>query len=168
MAIVAVLVFLLVVFFYLRRKYLGSPLAAFSPNSSRDHVLQAAQVLQKAGYRIIDERISHEAATFFGSRKSTTFFVVDFMVEKEGVRYPVKVKSKRDPDRVSGPWLRRQFLPIWLMYESPVLYVDPERGMIDGVDFSIDYPGRYVRRRLSTRVLWLMIGVVVGWLLSLK
>ncbi len=168
MAIVAVLVFLLVVFFYLRKKYLGSSLAEFSSSSQRDRILQAERVLKSKGYRIVDERIAHEIVTYFGSQKSSTFAVVDFMVEKDGARYPVKVRSKWDPERISGAWIRRHLLPIWSLYDSQVLYVDPDRKVIDGVEFSMDYPARYFRRRFSMRILWLMGGIVIGWLLSQK
>jgi hypothetical protein len=40
--------------------------------------------------------------------------------------------------------------------------------MIDLVDFALDYPGRTYRRRWRMRLLWLSVGVALGWLLSLS
>lgn len=166
--VLALLTFLTVAFFWLRAKYLGSPLGEFASQSQRERVHAAAEFLQHRGYRIVSERVSHELSTYFGSRQFTTYIVADFMVEKEGAIYPARVCSSRDPERVSGAWLRRQLFPLYIAYETPVVYVHPDAGTIDIVDFAIDFPGPYRRRRWRSRLLWLAIGIALGWLLSLQ
>ncbi|MCY0875275.1 MAG: hypothetical protein OWT28_03220 [Firmicutes bacterium] len=168
MAILALLTFLTVAFLWLRGKYLASPLGEFASQSQRERLHYAAEFLQKKGYRIVQERVAHEMSTYFGSRKFTNYIVADFVVEKDGMPYPARVRSTRDPDRVSGVWLRRQLFPLYLSYESPVVYVCPDAGTIEVVDFSIDYPARYHRRRWRSRLLWLAIGIATGWLLSMQ
>ncbi|MHB1683126.1 MAG: hypothetical protein ACYCYO_09965 [Bacilli bacterium] len=168
MEVLAILTFLTVAFLFLRGKYLRSPLGDHEPQSRREHLLRGAEVLQEQGYRIVGERIAHEVASYYGSRKFVSYIVVDYLAEKEGLQYPVKVRSPRDPDRMSGARLRRQFLTLYTLYETPIAYVNPYTGMIDLVDFALDYPGRTYRRRWRMRLLWLSVGVALGWLLSLS
>ncbi len=168
MEVLAILTFLTVAFLFLRGKYLRSPLGDHELQSRREHLIRAADILQEQGYRIVGERIAHEVASYIGNRKFVSYIVVDYMVEKEGLQYPVKVRSPRDPDRMSGALLRRQFLTLYTLYETPIAYVNPYTGMIDLVDFALDFPGRHYRRRWRTRLLWLCVGVALGWLLSLS
>lgn len=163
--VLAILTFATVFFWYARRKYLSSSLAEQDVESKREYVVRAGQALQAAGYRIVDERIGHEVATFLGSRKFTTYAIADYLVEKGGVRYPVKVRSPRDPERISGAWLRSHLWGLWALYEVPVAYVHPDTGAIDLVDFTVEYPSSHYRRRWGGRVIWLLIGVALGWLL---
>lgn len=168
MDVLALLTFLTVAFLWLRGKYLASPLGEFASESQRERLHYAAEFLQKKGYRIVSERVAHEMSTYYGARKFTNYIVADFIVEKDSGLYPARVRSGRDPDRVSGAWLRRHLFTLYLAYESPVVYVCPDAGTIEVVDFAIDFPGRYHRRRWRSRLLWLSIGIAVGWLLSLQ
>ncbi len=168
MEVLALLTFLTVAFLFLRGKYLRSPLGDHELQSRREHLIRAADILHEQGYRIVGERIAHEVASYIGNRKFVSYIVVDYMAEKEGLQYPVKVRSPRDPDRMSGALLRKQFLTLYTLYETPIAYVNPYTGMIDLVDFALDFPGRHYRRRWRTRLLWLCVGVALGWLLSLS
>jgi len=166
--VLALLTFLTVAFLWLRGKYLASPLGEFASQSQRERLHYAAECLQRKGYRIVKERVAHEMSSYLGARKFTTYIVADFVVEKDGMAYPARVRSSRDPQRVGGAWLRRHLFTLYMAYESPVVYVCPDAGTIDVVDFAIDYPSRYHRRRWRSRLLWLAIGIAVGWLLSLQ
>ncbi len=166
MAVLAVLTFLTVAYLYLRAKYRASPLGEFSAQSKREYVIRGGEVLQEHGYRIIDERIGHEVQSYVGPRCFTTYLIVDFLVEKEGVVHPAKIRSPRDPDRISGAFVRRQLWPLCTLYDAPVAYVYPDAGRIDLVDFELDFPGRHYMRRWRGRILWLLVGIVAGWLLA--
>ncbi|PWI58777.1 hypothetical protein [Sulfoacidibacillus thermotolerans] len=166
MEVLAILTFLTVAYLYIRNRYLGSSLHEFELTSKRDHFVRAGEILQERGYRIVGERIPHELASFFGNRKFVTYVVVDYLVEKEGVQYPIKVRSVRDPERISGAWLRKQFLALYTLYESPIGFLSPDSGVMEFVDFSLDFPGRYYAKRWRTRLFWLAIGISIGWLLS--
>ncbi len=166
MEVFAILTFLTVVFLFVRSRYLASPLSEFETTSRREYLIRAGEILQEQGYQIVGERIPHELASFFGNRKFVTYIVVDYLVEKEGVHYPIKVRSHRDPARVSGAWLRKQFLALYSLYESPIGYLSPESGTMEFVDFDIDFPGRYYTKRWRMRLLWFAIGLSIGWLLS--
>ncbi|MCY0901705.1 MAG: hypothetical protein OWU32_05880 [Firmicutes bacterium] len=168
MDVLALLTFLTVVFFWLRARYRGSALGEFSSISQRERVQIAAELMQRRGYRIVSERVSHELSTYVGARRFTTYIVADFMVEREGVVYPARVRSARDPERLSGAWLRRHLFPLYVAYEAPIVYVHPDAGTMDIVDFAMEYPGASRRRRWRSRLLWLGVGVAIGWLLSLQ
>ena len=165
-AVLAVLTFLTVVYLYLRAKYRASPLGEFYAESRRERVIRGGEVLQRHGYRVIDERVGHEVQSYVGARRFTTYLIVDFLVEKDGVVHPAKVRSARDPQRISGAWVRRQLWPLYALYGAPVAYVDADAGTIDLVDFELDYPGRHYMRRWRGRFVWLVVGVVTGWLLA--
>lgn len=166
MAVLGVLTFLTVVYLFLRARYRASPLGEFAVGSQREHVVRGAELLKEQGFRIVDERLSHEVLSFWGARKFTAFLVADFLVEKNGILYPAKVSSPRDPERVSGAWLRKQFLPLAQIYEAPVAYVQPEAGTIELVDFELERPGRTELKRWRGRLVWLAVGVLLGWLFS--
>jgi len=168
MEVLALLTFLTVAFIWLRGRYRASPLGEFAAETKRERLYAAAEFLQKRDYRIVSERVAHELSTYFGARKFTTYVVADFLIEKDGVVYPARVRSQREPERISGAWLRKQLLPLYMAYETPVVYVHPDAGTIDVVDFAIDYPSKVYRRRWRSRLLWLTIGMAVGWLLSLQ
>ena len=167
MEVLAILTFLTVAFLFLRYKYLASGWVEFTPESKREHLVRACDFLQQQGYRIVDERVGHELSSYFGNHKYTTYLIADYIIEKEGSRYPAKVRSSRDPERVSGVWLRKNFFPIYEQYRSPIAYVDADMGTIEWIDFAIDYPAQYFRRRWLSRLIWLLIGVVLGWLITL-
>ncbi|MCI0183132.1 MAG: hypothetical protein OWR52_06600 [Acidibacillus sp.] len=166
MEVLAILTFLTVVFLFIRARYLASPLHEFEPTSTREHLLEAGDILQNKGYRIIGERIAHELSSFFGNRKFITYIIVDFLVEKEGIQYPIKVRSPRDSTRISGAMLRKQLFALYTLYETPVGYLSPDTGVLEFVDFTIDFPGRYYAKRWRMRLLWMAIGLSIGWLLS--
>lgn len=165
-AVIGVLTFLTVIYLFLRARYRASPLGEFAVESQREHVMSGAKLLQEQGFRIVDERLSHEVLSFWGARKFTSFLVADFLVEKNGVLYPAKVSSPRDPERVNGVWLRKQFLPLAHIYEAPVAYVQPEAGTIELVDFELERPVRTELKRWRGRLIWLAVGVMLGWLFS--
>lgn len=167
MEVLAILVFLTVAFLFFRAKYLSSSWSEFTPASRREQMIKACEFLQSEGYRIIDERVGHELSSYIGSRKFTTFIVADYVIEKEGTRYPVKVRSSRDPELITGVWMRRQFFPLFQQYHAPIAYVDPLVGHIDWIDFAMDYPAQHFRRQWQSRLLWLLLGVVTGWLIAL-
>ena len=166
MALLSVLTFLTVAYFYLRAKYRASPLGEFSVESRRERVIRGGEALQAQGYRIVDERLAHEVLSFFGTRRFTSYLVVDFLVEKDGVIHAAKVRSPHDPERIGGAWLRRHLLPLYTLYETPVAYVHPDTGNIDLVDFEMEYPNRHYYKRWRGRLVWLGVGVTIGWLLS--
>ena len=62
--------------------------------------------------------------------------------------------------------LRRHLLPLYTLYETPVAYVHPDTGNIDLVDFEMEYPNRHYYKRWRGRLVWLGVGVTIGWLLS--
>ena len=163
----AILTFLTVVFIFSRKWFFRLPVGEYIPQSRREHLALAAELLQERGYRIIGERLAYEIATYLDSRKYSSYLVVDFIVEKDGITYPVKVRTPRDPERVSGPWLRKQFYPLWTIFETPIAYVNPDSGSVELIDFALEYPSRYYHRRWRMRGIWLVIGVAAGWLLSL-
>lgn len=165
MEILAILTFLTVAFLFLRGRY-REKFEERETTSRREHLVRAGEVLDRAGYRIVDERVAHETFTFWGSRRFTAYILVDYIVEKNGVRYPSKVRSPRDPDRVSGAWLRRHLWPLYALYETPVVHVHPETGEINLVDFSVEYPPSHYRRRWAGRFVWLFVGVALGWILA--
>lgn len=164
---VSILVFLTIAFLAVRHRFFRIPVGEYEPQSRRMYMALAGEVLQEKGYRIAGERLAHEMETYLGARKFTSYVVADFLAERDGVLYPVKVRSPRDPERLDGPWIRKQFYPLWTVYESPVAYVNPEAASIELIDFSVDYPGRYFGRRWRSRLIWLVVGVAAGWLLSL-
>ncbi len=166
MEVLAVLTFLTVAFLFVRSKYRASALSEYASGSQREYIIRAGDILQDRGYRIVDERIAHEIASFYGAKKFVTYTIVDFLAEKDGVVHPVKVRSPRDPNRLTGVWLRRYLLPLYILYDTPVVYVMPDTETIELVDFSLDYPGRYYRVKWRGRLLWLIAGVVLGWLLA--
>ncbi|MCY0869147.1 MAG: hypothetical protein OWT27_00960 [Firmicutes bacterium] len=167
MVTLGVLTFLTVAFLFMRRRYLRSPLGSYAPESVRERMVNAAELLVKRGYRIVSERVAHDTHTYFGSQRFTGSAHVDFLVEREAILFPARVRRSRDPERITGPWLRAQFLPLFVMYDAPVLYVDADAQKVIQIDFAVDWPTRYYRRRWSSRLLWLIVGVAVGWLLSL-
>ena len=165
--VLAILTFITVAFLFFRYKYLASGWSEFAPESKRESMVKACEYLQEQGYRIVDERVGHELSSYIGSRKYTTFLIADYIIEKEGTRYPVKVRSTRDPERMSGVWLRKNFFPLYEQYQTPIAYVDGDLGNIEWIDFAMDYPAQYFRKRWQSRLIWLFIGVVLGWLITL-
>lgn len=167
MEVLAILTFLTVALLFFRSKYLASSWAEFAPESKREIMIKACDFLQGQGYRIVDERVGHELNSYLGSKKYTTFLIADYIIENEGTRYPVKVRSTRDPERINGVWLRKNFFPLYEQYHSPIAYVDAELGSIEWIDFAMDYPAQYFRKRWLSRLIWLFIGIVLGWLIAL-
>ncbi len=167
MVVLAILTFLTVAFLFLRSKYVASGWAELTPESKREPMLKAFDVLQAEGYRVVDERVGYELSSYYGSRKFTTVLIADYMIEKDGSRYPVKVRSSRDPERISGAWLRKNFFPLYEQYRVPIAYVDAEIGSIEWIDFAVDYPAHYFRKRWLSRAIWLLAGIALGWLIAL-
>lgn len=165
--VLAILTFVTVAFLFFRSKYMASGWAEFTPESRREHMLKACDFLQAEGYRIVDERVGHELSSYVGSKKYTTYLIADYIIEKEGTRYPVKVRSARDPERMSGVWLRKNFFPLYEQYRAPIAYVDADLGSIEWIDFALDYPAQYFRKRWQSRLVWLLLGMVLGWLITL-
>ncbi|KYP81023.1 hypothetical protein [Ferroacidibacillus organovorans] len=166
MAVIAILTSVTVLYLFLRSRFRNASWESDQPESQRERFVYASEVLQTIGFKILDERIAHEAITYFGHRKFSSYLLADFIVEKDGQPCPVRVKRLRDPERVSGAWLRSHVMPLYVIYDAPVGLLQPETHELTWVDFSLEVSSRLRYRKWRMRLLWLCIGAVLGFALA--
>jgi Holliday junction resolvase-like predicted endonuclease len=102
---------------------------------------QAAKLLKKAGYRVLESQVVGEVELELNGERCVCEIRLDYVVEREGEEWLVEVKSgSRAPDPTS-PTTRRQLLEYCLAFETDrILLVDMEEREIHEVVFPMLTP----------------------------
>ena len=166
MSIVAVLLFVFMLVILVRHRSERHRERTIDLSTWRPKLAAAVRLAQQHGYRAYRGGEAHEVATYYGKKKTIAYLFIDFFVEKDGIHYPVKVHKSRQSNRLDGPFLRDHLLVLWLLYDTPIVYIHAEKSTVTLVDFSIYWPRRTLQRRWMGRILWLGIGLIVGYLIA--
>lgn len=122
---------------------------------------QAADLLERLGYRIEGREVETEYAIRVGSASRTVLLRADYVVSRASRRFVAEVKTGQAAD-VDVSSTRRQLLEYERAFVvDGVLLVDPENDRIDRVDF------RFPRERavLRVAVLAFALGLAVALVL---
>ena len=166
MSIVAVLLFVFILIIMVRHRGGRHRERALDLSSWRPSFVAAVRLAQQHGYHADQGGEAHEVATYYGKKKSIAYLYIDFFVEKDGIHYPVKVHKSRQSNRLDGPFLRDHLLTLWLLYDTPIVYIHVEKSTVNLVDFSIYWPRRTLQKRWIGRIIWLGIGLLIGFLIA--
>lgn len=96
---------------------------------------RARRVLERAGYRVLEQGVEGRAHVVVDGRRLETPLHVDYLVERSGERFLVEVKTGARR-RATIDTTRRQLLEYCLAFGvDVVLLVDAEEGHIQRVSF---------------------------------
>jgi hypothetical protein len=96
----------------------------------------ARTLLQRAGYRILQEQVSGGYQMSVNGEPTRVHLRADFLVEREGRRHIAEVKSGFESAKVSGRATRRQLLEYCLAFRvDGVLLIDMHRSQILKIGF---------------------------------
>jgi hypothetical protein len=122
---------------------------------------QAADLLERLGYRIEGREVETEYAIRVGSASRRVLLRADYVVSRASRRFVAEVKTGQAAD-VDVSSTRRQLLEYERAFAvDGVLLVDPENDRIDRVDFRF----RRERAVLRVAVLAFALGLAVAFVL---
>lgn len=112
----------------------------------------AAELLQRAGYRIVARQATARWAPLLDGEPYETEVRADYLVEADGERLVAEVKTGDEAPRLATAATRRQLLEYLVAFDADgVLLVCPEHGS-RGVIHRVEFPGVGPRRvRDATR-----------------
>ena len=138
----------------------------------REGELKAKVALEEMGFEIIDEQARLESEIEVDGDKVPYRLICDYIVEKEGVRSIVEVKTGSKAPDPSTSATRRQLLEYAVSYSvDSIKLFDADRGMLKEVRFPfLDGEGQALKEERELSLKWIipffMFGALVGYLLS--
>jgi len=96
----------------------------------------ALNLLQNNGYEVIQGKVRVPIDINTNERNYQSRIIVDYIAQKNGKSYIVKIKNKRKQERISGSFLRDELLAMQLMCRADgSLYIDLDKERIYDIDF---------------------------------
>lgn len=101
----------------------------------------AQHVLEQQGYKIIAVQPRVPIVTRVDGREYQNHVQVDFIAQKDGLKYVVDVKTGAQVNKPTNAAIRRQLLEYYLVYRTDgALIVDMEKGKVYTIEFDIRQP----------------------------
>jgi Holliday junction resolvase-like predicted endonuclease len=120
---------------------------------------RAARLLERAGYRILEDQLSQETGFWIDDQWCPVTVRADFLVERRGRVYVAEVKTGKTAPNPAATATRRQLLEYARVYDADgLLLVDMEARRLRRVRFD----ARDAPPRDSARWLYLALGAAIG------
>jgi Holliday junction resolvase-like predicted endonuclease len=101
----------------------------------------AQHLLEQQGYKIISVQQRIPVITKVDEREYQNHVKADFIVQRDGLKYVVDVKTGAQVKKPTNADIRRQLLEYYLIYRTDgVLLVDMENKKIHTIEFDIKQP----------------------------
>ncbi len=127
---------------------------------------QAVRLLERSGYRILQEQLSQETGFWMDEQWCPVTVRADFLVERRGKRFVAEVKTGSTAPNPASTATRRQLLEYSHVYDADgLLLVDMQSRRLHCIRFGRGQPLAPPRR--SYAWLWLLVGLCGGFLLGL-
>jgi hypothetical protein len=156
----------LLIFIILRpvyRRFKGEPGTVGSPVQQRHAVVK---MLEEQGYRVYEGKQKVEIQAFIDDKEVQSRVYADYLAERDGKRYVVKVAKSRDQFRLTGAYIRDTFhLYQWIFQPDGILYVNKETNRTHLIRFAKSH--HRSRTRFPVSVLFcLSLGIIIGLLIK--
>lgn len=126
--------------------------------------VEARIFLKKHGYKIVAEQTEYKHDLVVDGQLLSPPMRIDYMVEKNGKRYIVEVKSGEKATSMWHAPTRRQILEYVLVIPADgVFLLDMEREILSQVIF----PKLHIIKKSTTCIYWLFVGVILGVLFTM-
>ena len=121
---------------------------------------QAAELLRQEGYKVVDKQASREASMWVDGRRLAVRVRADYLVQRNGKKYVVEVKTGKKATDPTSTSTRRQLLEYERVYDADgMLLADMEQKRLLQIWFE-DIPVRRIRF-IRAPVRWIYVGFVV-------
>ncbi len=151
--IILLLILGMVVFALNKRSNSPIPIASDPPKSGA-----ALKLLNQHDFEIVAGKCRLPIGINFDEQSYESRILIDYIVKKNGKTYIVKTKNKRKQERISGSFLRDEFLKVQVVFQADgILYLDLDKNKIHEVYF--DYP------TVKTQKSWIEYFQLPKWLM---
>ena len=121
---------------------------------------EAAELLRQEGYQVVDEQASREASMWVDGRRLAVRVRADYLVQRNGKKYVVEVKTGKKATDPASTSTRRQLLEYERVYDADgLLLADMEQKRLRRIWFE-DVPVRRIRF-IRAPVRWIYVGFVM-------
>jgi hypothetical protein len=155
--------FLIMLGRYLYRRYLYAiPQEEIDPND------EVVQLLESEGYIPIQRKVRIPITIHKEENEEfETRYYIDAIARKDGLTYAVKVAKPRKPLEMTGPSIRDQLIPIYLLGSwDGILYLDMEQSSVICFTFYTDTSLLPKRRNYWPYLLFFLFGVIITLLFT--
>ncbi|MFA4967675.1 MAG: hypothetical protein WC624_05600 [Candidatus Margulisiibacteriota bacterium] len=157
-----------ILFYLISRKYDNVSLRQELPSSAYSET-EVEKILQNNGYKIIAKQDKATIITYIDGKAHLGFVVADYIVEKNGKRYAVEIKSGEGGD-ATDPQVRRKLLEYEYAHRPDgLLILTTNTSEIHQVSFELPKKERdhFFKILVVIFVIFVIIAVV-GMLMMLK
>ncbi|MDP6935328.1 MAG: hypothetical protein QGG40_20580 [Myxococcota bacterium] len=127
--------------------------------------VEAAQLLEARGYRLLDEQVTRTAGLWIDEQWQEITVRADYLAERNGKTYVVEVKTGKEAPNPAHAATRRQLLEYDHVYRTDGLVLaDMERAQLHEIRFPNpgSSGGLVERARVPSLLLALGVGIALG------
>ena len=113
-------------------------------NKAKRAESQAVNILQNAGYTIVDVQKRVKIKTKINGREFFNTIIADMIVKKGRKTFLVEIKTGKQTEKVIPPQVRRQLLEYYLVFKPDgLILLDMENGKLHNVSFDLENNFKY-------------------------
>lgn len=141
------------------------PLLSFS-SPKKQYSGEIVSLLENKGYNVVSDKLKIPISIVADDKPMESRLFVDYLAEKDGLLYVVKVGKQRKPLLFNGASLRDQLLPFYLLYRpNGIIYVTDDKKDIKIIHFNIENKQPPTSFNVKSAIFWLGLGIMLSTIL---